>query len=61
MQLLVCLGKSIVDNVKRLCDGGFYAAQSFKTAIAKPMLHDVVFLAMAKHGLQSRTNTKIRL
>ena len=25
-------------NVKRLCDGGFYAQSSFKTAIAKPML-----------------------
>ena len=23
-----------------LCDGGFYAVQSFKTAIAKPMLPD---------------------
>ena len=27
-------------NVKRLCDGGFYAQSFFKTAIAKPMLPD---------------------
>ena len=25
-------------NVKRLCDGGFYAQRIFKTAIAKPVL-----------------------
>ena len=32
------LGKTILYNVKRLCDGGFYAQRSFKTAIAKPVL-----------------------
>jgi len=26
-----------------LCDGGFYAQSYFKTAIAKPVLYDVVF------------------
>ena len=29
----------VADNVKRLCDGGFYAQIIFKTAIAKPMLN----------------------
>ena len=28
----------IVDNFKRLCDGGFYTQRFFKTAIAKPVL-----------------------
>ena len=28
----------ITANVKRLCDGGFYAQSFFKTAIAKPVL-----------------------
>ena len=28
----------VADNVKRLCDGGFYAQRFFKTAIAKPVL-----------------------
>ena len=28
----------VADNVKRLCDGGFYAQSFFKTAIAKPVL-----------------------
>ena len=28
----------VADNVKRLCDGGFYTQRIFKTAIAKPML-----------------------
>ena len=32
----ICL--SVTDNVKRLCDGGFYTQRTFKTAIAKPML-----------------------
>ena len=31
-------------NVKRLCDGGFYTQRIFKTAIAKPMLYEEVFL-----------------
>ena len=28
----------VADNVKRLCDGGFYAQSFFKTAIAKTVL-----------------------
>ena len=31
-------GGNIAHNVKRLCDGGFYAQRIFKTAIAKPVL-----------------------
>ena len=34
-------------NVKRLGDGGFYTQRFFKTAIAKPVLHDRSFLALA--------------
>ena len=35
------MGKiKILYNGKRLCDGGFYAVQSFKTAIAKPVLYE---------------------
>ena len=30
----------IATNVKRLCDGGFYAQSIFKTAIAKPVLYE---------------------
>ena len=30
-------------NVKRLCDGGFYAQSFFKTAIAKHVLYAVLF------------------
>ena len=33
----------IAPNVKRLCDGGFYAHSIFKTAIAKLMLPAVFF------------------
>ena len=36
------MSNSIVPNGKRLCDGGFYAVQIFKTAIAKPVLCEVV-------------------
>ena len=33
----------MIKIIKRLCDGGFYAQRTFKTAIAKPVLYDVVF------------------
>ena len=39
-ELLFVGGYKVTDNVKRLCDGGFYAVQSFKTAIAKPVLYE---------------------
>ena len=38
----------ITANGKRLCDGGFYAQSYFKTAIAKPVLYDVVDLKLIK-------------
>ena len=34
--------KKVAYNGKMLCDGGFYAVQSFKTAIAKPVLYEGV-------------------
>ena len=37
-ELLFVGGYKVTDNVKRLCDGGFYAQRIFKTAIAKPVL-----------------------
>ena len=46
----------ITANVKRLCDGGFYAQSYFKTAIAKPVLC-VVKIA----NYETRTNKNFTL
>jgi hypothetical protein len=37
--LLFTVGSAKLPLTKRLCDGGFYAVQIFKTAIAKPLLN----------------------
>ena len=36
-------------------------AKYFPPRYIKPVLHDVVFFRNGKHGLQIRTNTKIKL
>ena len=49
---------ALAGNGKRLCDGGFYAQRIFKTAIAKPVLYDVVFLVAGNLACKAKINTE---
>jgi hypothetical protein len=50
---------SISANGKGIADGGFYAVQSFKTAIAKPVLYEVPnYLALNFNLSNKRKNKK---
>ena len=49
---------SIAYNVKRLCDGGFYAQIIFKTAIAKPVLYEVPTYLALNFNLSNKQKNK---
>ena len=49
---------SVTANVKRLCDGGFYAQIIFKTAIAKPVLYEVPTYLALNFNLSNKQKNK---